>query len=76
MDFMGTIVVGWQWLKMGLTASDALLSGNKIQTVDFYESTIHTMKFYFKYEMTRSIGLAKTLLDPEVLTVKRDREVI
>jgi hypothetical protein len=26
--------------------------------------------------MTRTIGLAKTLLDPEVLTVKRDREVI
>jgi butyryl-CoA dehydrogenase len=76
MDFMGTIVVGWQWLKMGLTASDALLSGNKTQTEDFYESTIHTMKFYFKYEMTRTIGLAKTLLDPEVLTVKRDREVI
>jgi hypothetical protein len=34
------------------------------------------MKFYFKYEMTRTIGLAKTLMDPEELTVNRDREVI
>jgi len=75
MDFFGTIVVGWQWLKMGTKASSSIQAGSTTQSADFYESIIHTMKFYFKYEMTKTVGLAKTLMDPENLTVKRDKEM-
>lgn len=75
MDFFGTIVVGWQWLKMGLAATKCLKSEGEKQTQAFYESTLHTMKFYYKYEMPKTVGLAKTLMDPTVLTVKEDKEV-
>mgnify|MGYP000477632252 CR=1 FL=1 len=59
MDYMSTIVIGWQWLKMATVAKNALLTGNKTQTEAFYEAKVHTMKFFFKYEMPKTTGLAE-----------------
>ncbi len=76
MDFMSTIVAGWQWLKMATLAKEALVTGNIKYENSFYESKIHAMKFYFKYEMTKTQGLAEVLMDEEVLTVAKGEEVI
>ncbi|HFA47825.1 MAG TPA: acyl-CoA dehydrogenase [Bacteroidetes bacterium] len=76
MDFMGTIVGGWQWLKMATAAKEALVMGNTTYDAVFYESKIHTMKFYFKYEMQKTPGMAEILTDDEVLTVAKGEEVI
>ncbi len=76
MEFFGTIVVGWLWLKMAVTAKKALITGNLVQTSDFYESQIHTMKFYYKYEMAKTTGLVKSMMDPEVLTLTQEKELI
>lgn len=76
MDFFSTIVVGWQWLKMGVAAKQALVTGNTPYPTDFYESQIHTLKFYFKYEMPKTQGLATTLMDEAVLTLPVEKEVI
>ena len=76
MDFFGTVLIGWQWLKMGVKAKEALVSGNMQQSAEFYESKLHTMKFYYKYEMPRTAGLVQTILDPEVLTIAQEKELI
>ncbi len=76
MDFFGTILIGWQWLKMAATAKEALVSGKMEQTIGFYEGKIHTMKFFFKYEMPKTTGLMETLIDQEVLTIPREQELI
>jgi butyryl-CoA dehydrogenase len=76
MDFFSTIVIGWQWLKLATAAKTALVTGNKNQTEEFYESQIHTMKFFFKYEMSKTEGLAKIMMNPEVLTLKEEKELI
>lgn len=75
MEFFGTIVVGWQWLKIAVAAKNSLVTGQLHQTEAFYESKIHTMKFYFKYEMTKVDGLAQTLMDENVLTIPTAQEV-
>ncbi len=69
MDFFGTIIIGWQWLKMATAAKEALVTGNTVQPTEFYESKIHTMKFFFKYEMPKTLAAKETLLDPSFLTI-------
>ncbi len=69
MDMFSTIIIGWQWLKMALTAQQALVTGNGTYSETFYESKVHTMKFYFKYEMSKTKGLAKTLMNDVDLTL-------
>ena len=76
MEFLGTIVVGWQWLKMAVVSKNAMLAGQTDYPESFYESKIHTMQFYFKYEMPKTAALAETLMDEEVLTVVKGKEVI
>ena len=75
MDFFGTIVIGWQWLRMATKAQHALVTGDKTNTTEFYESKIHTMKFFFKYEIPKTNGLAETLLSDEVLTILNEQEI-
>lgn len=76
MDFFGTIVIGWQWLKMAAAAKQALVTGKMEQTAEFYESKIHTMKFFYKYEMSRTLSLAEILTSEEVLTIVGEKELI
>ena len=76
MEFMNTIVGGWQWLKMATAAKQAMVTGDTTYDATFYESKIHTMKFYFKYEMRKTQGLADILMDEEVLTIAKGKEVI
>ena len=76
MDFFGTIVLGWQWLKLATAAKKALVTGDKTQTEEFFESQIHTMKFFFKYEIPKTAGLAQSMMDTEVLTLKEEKELI
>jgi alkylation response protein AidB-like acyl-CoA dehydrogenase len=74
MEMAGTIVVGWQWLKQALIAQAYLANSNGSQSNVFYESKIHTMRFFFKYEMSHSAACADTLLNKEVLTDLKENE--
>ena len=75
MDFFGTIVIGWQWLKTAMVANQTLIDGNGNQTKDFYNSKIHTMKFFYTYEMIKTKGLAKTMMNDEELTIKVSKDL-
>ena len=72
MEMTGTMVVGYQWLKMAVRAKQALITGSGSFSNDFYESKIHTMKFYFKYEMPKISACAETILNAETLTIKEE----
>ncbi len=75
MEFMSHIVLGWLWLDMATKAKASLDKGDKTYSKEFYKSKIHAMKFYFKYELTKTTALAETMMDEEVLTVKTDDDV-
>lgn len=76
MEFFGTVIIAWQWLKMGIIAKQALLKGDSKYSTDFYESKIHTMRFFFKYELRKAEGLADVLTSEEVLTLAEEKELI
>ncbi|MEK6154983.1 acyl-CoA dehydrogenase [Flavobacteriaceae bacterium 3-367] len=75
MEFLSHIVVAWLWLDIAVHAKTGLLNGDTTYSEDFYESKIHTMKFYYKYELPKTIALAESLMDPEIVTVKTSKEV-
>lgn len=71
MDFFGTILVGWQWLKIANSASSSL-ANDDAYSKSLLEGKIHTMKFFYKYEMSKTKGLAKTIVDELKLTLDFD----
>ncbi|MEL6122229.1 MAG: acyl-CoA dehydrogenase, partial [Bacteroidota bacterium] len=76
MDFASTIVIAWQWLSMATSAKQALVTGNMKRTEEFYQAQIHTMRFYFKYEVPKVEGMRETLLSDEVLTIVEEKETV
>ena len=75
MDFFSTIVIGWQWLKTAVAAKIALENSNSNQTSGFYESKIHTMKFFYLYEMTKTKSMAKIIMNDEQLTITATKDL-
>jgi butyryl-CoA dehydrogenase len=73
LEMISFIVIGWQWLKMGIAASKSLenpaLSNKQKQ---FYEGKIHTLAFYCKYELPHVAAFATTLLNDDELTNIKD----
>ena len=72
MEYMSTIVIAWQWLKMAAVSKTALVTGNKTLSDVFYEEKIHTMKFFYKYELVKISSLSETLRHPDALIVMED----
>jgi butyryl-CoA dehydrogenase len=67
------VIVAWQWLKQGTVASSKLaVGGLNAADKEFYEDKIHTMKFFYHYELPKSLGLSQRLLDSENLTIFED----
>ncbi|GAB4409088.1 MAG: acyl-CoA dehydrogenase [Bacteroidia bacterium] len=77
-ELAGIVVVAWQWLKQGLTAKQQLVAGlAKGEGQAFLESKLHTMRFYYHYEVPRTKGLVTRLLDDAVLTLApAEQEVV
>jgi len=76
MEFMSIIVLSWLWLEMAVDSKETLAAGKLKYDKNFYESKIHTMKFYFKYELPKTTSLAESLMSDEVLTIKDEKEYI
>ena len=69
-ELFGILNVAWMWLKQATVAQKALIEkappGDEQQ---FYASKIHTMRFYFHYELPKVKSLTTRLLDETILTV-------
>ena len=70
LELFGILNVAWQWLRMGSVAETALAQSgvNDIDTA-FYASKMHTMQYFFHYELPKTKGLTARLMDETVLTV-------
>ncbi len=61
MELFGHLLVGWQWLKMGLTAAQQLTAQSGALSDEFYRAQLETMQFYYKYEMPKILAGVETL---------------
>lgn len=69
MEMTSNVVIAYQWLKMATKAKQALVVGDSTYEAKFYESKIHTMKFYYKYELPHARATLATILNNEELTI-------
>ncbi len=77
MEMASNIIIANQWLKMAVCAQKALLQGDTKYDAAFYEAKIHTMKFYFKYELPKTKAAAETIMHADKLTLADgDKELI
>ncbi|GAB3809440.1 acyl-CoA dehydrogenase [Spirosoma humi] len=76
LELFGIVVLAWQWLKQAVVAKQTLMTQNpQGDDLIFYEGKIHTMKFYFHYEVPKTLGLAVRLNDSDVLTIVSEKEL-
>lgn len=77
MEMFGINTIAWQWLKQAVVAQRTIVTQNPDgEELAFYEGKIHTMKFFFHYEVPKTLGLAVRLKDNEVLTIATEKEVV
>ncbi len=77
MELASNVIIAHQWLKMAISAHQALQSGQLTYASGFYHGKIHTMKFYFKYELPKTSSNLETLLSKDKLTLSdTDNELI
>ena len=72
MEFFSTIVVSWQLLKQAVAAKRVLASGNGQYGEDFYKAKVHVLRYYFKYELPKTVSLAEILKSKEILTIPEE----
>jgi butyryl-CoA dehydrogenase len=75
MEFFSLIIMSWTWLDLGVHATKAAKS-NGTYSKDFYESKIHTMKYFFTYELPKTTGLSEILFNSESITIKKETEPV
>jgi len=76
MEYFSNIVMAWLWLDMATEAKSSLVKGDKTYTEEFYESKVHAMKFFFKYELSKTTYLAEVLMNDESLTIKNEEKKV
>ena len=75
LELTGILTIAWQWLMQGIAAAKGKKKHKEGTLADFYDSKIHTMKFFFKYEVPKIHSLFLTLVDENVLTVGIDEKI-
>jgi butyryl-CoA dehydrogenase len=76
MEMASYIVIGWQWLKQAVAAEEKLaVKDFRSNSENFYQSKIHTMEFYFQYELPHTAACAKTLQASSSLTNIKDHDM-
>lgn len=77
MELFSLVVVAWQWLKQGNVAAHRLAEAEGDGEKNFLESKLHTLSFFYAYELVKTKSLAARLLDERVLTLpESDRELL
>ena len=76
MEFFSLIIVGWTWLEMGTKAHEGLNNNNAKYSNEFYIGKIETLKYFYAYELPKTLGHAEILLNPSTVTIKKELEYI
>ncbi len=70
LEFFSIVTIAWQWLLQGVAVQKALNNGAKKTDQNFYQGKMFTLRYFFAYELPKTLGLARRLLDEDRLTVE------
>ena len=66
----GILCVAWQWLKQAIVVQEKLAAGQTGDELAFYEGKMYAFKYFFEYELPKSIGLTKRLMSDDRMTLE------
>jgi butyryl-CoA dehydrogenase len=70
LEMFGIVTVAWQWLLQGVAVQKALAAGPKKADADFYHGKMFALRYFFAYELPKTLGLARRLATGDGLTVE------
>ena len=76
MEFFSLVIVGWNWLEIALNSQKALKNVDSKYSDIFYKSKIETMKYFFEYELPKTIGYSEIIMNPSSVTIKKEGEIL
>ena len=76
MEFFSLVIVGWNWLEIAVNSQEALKNGDSKYSDIFYKSKIETMKYFFEYELPKTIGYSEIIMNPSSVTIKKEGEIL
>jgi len=74
LEFFGHVTIAWQWLLQGIAVQKALNQGAAKKDYNFYRGKMFALRYFFAYELPKTLGLAKRLRDADSLTVEMQAE--
>jgi butyryl-CoA dehydrogenase len=75
LEMFGIVTIAWQWLKQGVAVQNALARGARKADADFYQGKMFALRYFFAYEVPRTLGLAKRLAAADGLTVEMTQDM-
>jgi len=76
LEYFGIVTVAWLWLKQGLVAQLALDNGAAGDDFNFYQGKVHTMKYYYEYEVPKIQALRDRLESADKVTLDLKSEYL
>ena len=74
LEFFGIVTIAWQWLLQGIAVQKALNNGTGKKDLNFYEGKMFTLRYFYGYELPKTLGLEKRLMDGDRVTVEMQTE--
>ncbi len=76
LEYFSLVVMGWLWLRQGVIAQQALEKQPSMEDVVFYKGKLYTMRYFYGYELVKTAGLHRRLMDSDRLTVEMGTEFL
>ena len=76
MEFFSLVIVGWNWLEIAVNSQQALKNNDRKYPEIFYKSKIETMKYFFEYELPKTISHSEIIMNPSSVTIKKEGEIL
>ncbi|MBI9089654.1 MAG: acyl-CoA dehydrogenase [Desulfobacterium sp.] len=74
LEMTGIVAIAWQWLIQAVGAHKALKKGCKQKDERFYQGKHFTFRYFFRYELPKTLGLAQRLMDNDPITMEMTTE--
>jgi butyryl-CoA dehydrogenase len=75
LELFGIVAVAWQWLLQGIAVQKALNNGAKKKDLNFYHGKMFALRYFFGYEVPKTLGLTQRLMQTDGLTVEMGTEM-
>jgi butyryl-CoA dehydrogenase len=70
LEMTGIVAIAWQWLIQAIAARKALEKGCKQKDERFYQGKLFTFRYFFRYELPKTLGLCQRLMDNDPITME------